>query len=440
MTVWGQGFKITIKCEGVEILAERKCGLSFSFSIPNCQFNVNRRIKCLSFGNFKFSFGGVNDFVVERQGDEFVCRLEFNERAKVRFCEGLRNFSAEEILKFKKENFGVVDFSKIDIKPSFKKKMNEISAGVIGNYLSVQNREIVMPKKPFCEVRVSKIFEFYEFCYIDIEHLGFSRLVNTRYYNSFVVLRDELVNFEYRFKVSGRVNAKILSYFGRMYLFLEGEGVISVECLPFGKDFGEVILGEEMTFLQVLEQMNVVFLQGNGAQDFKFFREVRFWWLPSFLRFVFINTLMSYVSVFCDFKMLKREEVRQAVVECLGFAVKNFDERGYCYIKKVLPLIKSKKLYNEILYFIFENRGKFLGWYPEYVLSEKLGLRLFGSKMSLRPSKDFDFSKKLILRGKEINLVVRKDWQNVRVGKLGLKNVDSFDLNSLDCGAVINYE
>ncbi len=454
----GSDIHARISTSSVEIFCKEKLGFSYDFDKPNFAYSIDTSRQEIALGkdkNFKIKLLGFSRLSITPTKDgKLRITGEIEHWAKAQFCEKCRVASREEVRKFKQQNFGVLDIDKWQFVPNFcATKLNALQRQNLSEKFDLSNRKVELPQRlDFEEVLPHFDFSLGKSAYLNIEKLGFGKVVRSKKRGNAAILTDLLSAVCYQFAADKDFECRIVCLWGINYLNLYGftgevKFCVSPLCnLVKRKEFCDLSLlsniykdKEEVGLPRILEQLNLSVLHGFWVDVRAIVSNINYKFLPSNTQFLLANLLLSYITTFDFLKLLNSYKFCNLLLRGLCYAMEIEGERSVCYCKKILPLIKSERAHQRISLHIVNQKIKNSN-YDEYALSQILGITLKGNELTLHPIKTLKINTYVVIRGKKIILSISPNWSMVKINNLGLGNIYTFDIDKLDDNALITFD
>ena len=406
---------------------------------PSFMYTVNSKKGEIKLGQnkpFYINFGVPLCISEEEGGFLLSCKLNKGEVA----LQGLQTVKPQQLIRYKKENFGFIDTTKWEVVPKFDKKLNALQQNNLQKLLDTKNYEVLLPEALPKQVSVKEKMKIAGGVWFNLDELGFSKIIRLNKRRTVLYIEDLLSNVKYAFTFDSSFSFFRATYFGANLIFVNSKGRLKI-------DFCNVKLNCTSTVLQhitgynfspnvdlytYLDKVNILLLHGYFVDVQKMLDSLNLAYLPKRVLLKLANIVLNFMFVFDNYTLFLKSKIRHLCLLVLSFVDDDFCVEGYCFLKKLLPLIKDKTLYNKILNQILTTKNKFFNFNYEYFLSEVVGLRVNGEKFYLTPTKTRSFCASFFVKYKRINIKVNKDWQLVKINNLSLVNVDSFQINRLD--------
>ncbi len=430
--------------------------INFIIEKPNCQFFINTKTNSFSLkgkSTLKFNATGFKDFNIVDKGNYLNIETQFNKSGRVTINQDFRILDKQQLVDFKKDNFGYYDTAKWEFMPVFKNKdFNLLQEKYQINLLNKSNKTITLPSFDYNESILDSLeFKIKDYKLFSLDKLGFSKLVLLRRAKNKLYVKDVLVNFEYVLLADKNVKAQILNLWGENYILLHSNNC-NVKLNVFDKFVNNNFLFKPLTIgnnshkvnnflsiLNVFDNINRLLLHGVEIDIFKICANLNLKYSPEYVQFKVCNCFLTYINTFSKQYKINQYKLKKFFLKNLIYAIKNLNPNTFCFLKKILPYITEQKLSNKILDLILECRSKFNRGDYEYYLSEILGIRLEKDKLYIMPSKKNSTNVTLWLKGKLLTLKINKDWQILKVDGLTLSGIDYFDLKNFDARIDLEY-
>ena len=430
--------------------------INFIIEKPNCQFFINTKTNSFSIkekSTLKFNTTGFKDFNIVDKGNYLNIETQFNKSGRVTINQDFRILDKQQLVDFKKDNFGYYDTAKWEFMPVFKNKdFNLLQEKYQINLLNKSNKTITLPGFDYNESILDSLeFKIKDYKLFSLDKLGFSKLVLLRRAKNKLYVKDVLVNFEYVLLADKNVKAQILNLWGENYILLQSNNC-NIKLNIFAKFINNNFLFKPLTignnspkvnnFLSisnVFDNINRLLLHGVEIDIFKICANLNLKYLPEYVQFKVCNCFLTYINTFSKQYKINQYKLKKFFLKSLIYAIKNLNSNTFCFLKKILPYITEQKLSNKILDLILECRSKFNRGDYEYYLSEILGIRLEKNKLYMTPSKKNSTNVTLWVKGKLLTLKINKDWQILKVDGLTLSGIDYFDLKNFDARIDLEY-
>ncbi len=430
--------------------------INFIIEKPNCQFFINTKTNSFSIkekSTLKFNATGFKDFNIVDKGNYLNIETQFNKSGRITINQDFHILDKQQLVDFKKDNFGYYDTAKWEFMPVFKNNdFNLLQEKYQINLLNKSNKTITLPSFDYNESIFDSLeFKIKDYELFSLDKLGFSKLVLLRRAKNKLYVKDVLVNFEYALLADKNVKAQILNLWGENYILLQSNNC-NVKVSIFDKFVKNKFLFKPLTignnspkinnFLSisnVFDNINRLLLHGVEIDIFKICANLNLKYLPEYVQFKVCNCFLTYINTFSKQYKINQYKLKKFFLKNLIYAIKNLNPNTFCFLKKILPYITEQKLSNKILDLILECRSKFNRGDYEYYLSEILGIRLEKDKLYITPSKKNSTNVTLWLKGKLLTLKINKDWQILKVDGLTLSGIDYFDLKNFDARIDLEY-
>ncbi len=406
------------------------------FTKPNCDYTIDRNVNTICFDK-RYILRFENFGSIEICGGEKICiNFAFQVEAKINFVNfGLKIQSATRNEKLKKY-FGFFDTAQWEIVPNFSAidlTNNMLKSQYIQNLLLPQHKTIKAPA--FCSRCVR----------LNLTEMGFSKLIKITQSKNRIVIYDLLANFDC--VINGTTDFKRYAMFGEDFLILQASN-FSVAFLPsiINNKFlnSKLIVGEKIefsicsSFKNFLLNINRLLLHGVYFDVEKLVQILNIRFLNEKIKLLLGNLLLNYCVVFGQTKIWKNTKFRNLLLENLKFSLKTNSITAYNFLKKILPFVKNEKLYNQIFERILTLRKNLKNIDYEYVLGEKLGLRMVGNLLYL----DIPFKKELDCKiwfsGHIVIIKKPKNTKNIKLDGIIYAGLNCINLNN--CGASVFVE
>lgn len=455
-----EDYKIIISNTGIQIIASGEVDFAFTFTKPKFMYSLNLGQGKISLGDkdpFILRLSGMQDSRIKDLGNgTFSFCTVINDHASITFSRDLASPKGDKLTLLKKELFGTYDIAEWEIVPRFNKvSYNKLQVGYLKKLLSVDSRKIKLPCLAFCETKgMGFEVDIADDTYINLDWVGFSKLVLLKSHNKTATLLDLLAGLEYQIKYDKKCDFEIINYWGTLYLAIyPGQATCRLNILPLYKsvqvaelctpllDCTSLLQGvADISINSVLERLNILVLHGYFVDIKKLIKDLNIHFLPQYTRFLLSNLVLSHILVFGERSLLRQDNIKRLLASNLRVALSYINPATFCFLKKFLPHIDDKALYNTVLNVILEHKGKFKAGNYEFFMTEILGLRVIGRKVFISPSKRQSLEASLWIRNKHLILRVNKDWQIIKINDINLYNVDCFEINSLDNETIISFE
>ena len=430
--------------------------INFIIEKPNCQFFINTKTNSFSLkekSTLKFNATGFKDFNIVDKGNYLNIETQFNKSGRVTINQDFRILDKQQLVDFKKDNFGYYDTAKWEFMPVFKNNdFNLLQEKYQINLLNKSNKTITLLGFDYNESILDSLeFKIKDYKLFSLDKLGFSKLVLLRRAKNKLYVKDVLVNFEYVLLADKNVKAQILNLWGENYILLQSNNC-NVKLSVFNKFVNNNFLFKPLTignnlpkinnFLSIsniFDNINRLLLHGVEIDIFKICANLNLKYLPEYVQFKVCNCFLTYINTFSKQYKINQYKLKKFFLKSLIYAIKNLNSNTFCFLKKILPYITEQKLSNKILDLILECRSKFKTGDYEYYVSEILGIRLEKNKLYMTPSKKYSTNATLWLKGKLLTLKINKDWQILKVDGLTLSGIDYFDLKNFDARIDLEY-
>ena len=423
-------------CKSGILLNGNGCGC-IEFAKPNCDYTIDRNSKIIVFDK-KYILRFENFSSIEICGSENICiNFAFQGTAKIDFVNfGLKMQSATRKEKLKKY-FGFYDTTQWKIVPNFSTidfNHNLLKAKYIQNLLLPQNKTINAPE--FCN-RCDRL---------NLTEMGFSKLIKITQSKNKIVIYDLLANFDC--VINGVTNFKRYAIFGEDFLVLQNSN-FSVAFLPsiINNKFlnSRLIIGEKVefgacnSFKNFLFNTNRLILHGAYFYIEKLVQTLNIKFLNEKIKLLLGNLLLNYCVVFGQTRIWKNTKFRNLLLSNLKFALKTNSITAYNFLKKILLFVKNEKLYNLIFERILALRKNLKNIDYEYVLGEKLGLRMVGNLLYL----DIPFEKVLDCKtwfsGHMLIIKKPKNTKNIKLDDIIYAGLNCINLNNCDASVFVEF-
>lgn len=406
------------------------------FAKPNCDYAIDRNSKIIVFDK-KYILRFENFSSIEICGGEKICiNFAFQSEAKINFVNlGLKIQFATRNEKLKKY-FGFFDTAQWEIMPNFTTmdfSHNLLKAKYIQNLLLPQHKTINTPAFCSCCAR------------LDLTEMGFSKLIKITQSKNKIVIYDVLANLDC--VIIGATDFKRYAMFGEDFLILQDSN-FSVAFLPsiISNKFlnSKLIVGEKIKFSacngfkNFLFNTNRLILHGAYFDIERLVQTLNIRFLNEKIKLLLGNLILNYCVVFGRTKIWKNIKFRNLLLSNLKFALKTNSITAYNFLKKILPFVKNEKLYNLIFERILALRKNLKNIDYEYVLGEKLGLRMVGNLLYLDIPFEKELDCKIWFSGHIVTIKKPKNTKNIKLDGIIYAGLNCINLNN--CGASVFVE
>ncbi len=458
MSIFTNNYNLNITKCGIRVETDKPCVFSFTYTRPDFMYSVNKRRGRFVLGGstpFMIDCDGFTDINVVAKKGEFIFSATVERTGRFNFSKQLNTISKAELSLLKKQLFGIYSTKNWAIIPNFSRtSMNALQKSYLKSILDVSQRTIALPKHNLHIVALTREFWVQNYAHIDLDKVGFSKLVDIKMRGKTVIIKDMLAGFAYKINSRQYFECYLENFFGRTFLCIEPNAKEAFFCVTplwqyltatdldyplLNVNIGE-IEPKSMDFTCVLDRINALILHGYYVDVPKILRDFNLHYFSPYFKFLVANIVLSFITVFSKKSLLKEENYSNLLISAMDFAIKNINSRTYCFLKKFLPLVEDKGLYNKIFTLIIDSKDKLRPNCYEFSLTEDIGWRICGSRLFLKPSKDIRIDASLHIRDKTINITSLPNWSKVRIEKLNLLNVDSFEIDRLDKSTLLIYE
>ena len=439
MNLYYEHFKIQITKHMIDLSALSTVKIEFRLKRPNCYYKINQKTKTIEVGKYKLKLkilGECNLNFYNRE-DNFIFLLEFKQ-CKIMFNKEFDLISNAELKSIKQKYFGFFDTSCWAYMPRFDVK-NQLQEDYQKNLLNDKNKAIVLPSRHYQKNNnLTSSIEIKSNSYISLKKLGITQLVEVKKYSQKIVITDLLSNITYYIFFNKRADSNLMCYWGDLGICFDKNINIRIEV--FNKFIENSIFNKPLLFINnsmvkfnididlfnVLDNIQRIIMHGVNFKFDKLLYSINYKFLSPLLVYKLANCLISYIYYQNKINILNKKSVINLLFMGLKYALKNFDKQKVMFLKKVLPIIKDKDLYKIVFKKTILKQK--LDTY-EYLLTQIIGIKLKGDKFCLKPSKNYTIRADVWIRNKTVSILIKKDWQVLKINDLSLSGIDYFKLD-----------
>ncbi len=429
--------KITIKGNGE---------IKFLITRPNAQFFFKPKEQSLIIkGQENYSFKFIDFFKLTLRGGD---KLEFSgvikDFAEIDYSSLKLKVDKKAKQSILKNLFGFFNTDKWENLPTFdtlKGENNALKVKYQKEVLNAQNKSVFIPNEKANFLTLTKEnFSIDSNFYLNLDALGCSKLVRLRKYNKNLIISDLLCNFKINIVFTEPFEFQQCRIFGVNYvlLLISKSAYVKIlflnkyldnsklpKLLLYGVNFVDV---PNISLSNVFYNLNRLVLHGVFCDVYSLFCSIRINFLNKFVRFQFANLLLNFLLVFERYELLNNKTVKLLFYDIILKSIDEITPSCYLFLKKILPFVTDEKMYNLILDKILSNKDKINLNEYEFVLNEKLGIRLNGRKFYICPRRDEKFFVVGYFAGHKITIKKTSTASNIKIDKLYFSGVDFIDL------------
>lgn len=417
--------------------------VDFTFQKPNCDFEINLAKKYICFDKKYYLYFENFEDILLNNGNQLSINLKIKDYAKIKLANiDLKSDKANLMVKAKRY-FGYFNIDNSYRFPNINninQPQNRLKQNYLKKLLAGNNKVIGLPNNNLeKKSNVSKI---------NLTKLGLSKLIGITKKQNKLIIKDILCNFsleiDYVKNIVGRFNL-----FSEEYLLVED---LQKEQTKFFSDIIDnqflnepLIYGIETetynqknlkcTFLNI----NRLMLHGYFFDINKLVKSLHLQYFNNEIKFLIGNMILTFVQVFKKFSILNEMGVKQLLLENSKYSIKNFNGNAFCFLKKILPLIKGNELSNKILDLILSKKNKIKSKDYEFIFTEDLGLRLCENTLFFDIRLNAEFSCILWLKGHKIILQKAKNATKMKIDGIIYSGVNFINLQCFGAEIFIEF-